>query len=164
MKQLIKTCAIFLFVGLLTSACGNHHKKAQQVVPLQDQPVALDVEVYDPVSDLVWQDVGVRIVQGDVEATGCLCPSPLVDDWFYTDLDGLVYFAPEDLAFADIGFLEDNRGRAIVGSSFDEDEAYVLLEVWAPGLQSVFWEVKVTWDDPVAVISIPFEGFPIPVP
>ncbi|MGE0143368.1 MAG: hypothetical protein AB7I19_17550 [Planctomycetota bacterium] len=121
------------------------------------RPVSIEVQVYDPISGGVWQDVGVRIVQAEQEWSGCLCRSPFVDSFVLTDSSGFAYFSPLDLASYDVGFALDSRGRAVLAPGQFEDEARVLLEVWAPGFASVFVSVDLFWSQPSISIAVPFD-------
>ncbi|MCA8943483.1 MAG: hypothetical protein KDB80_13045 [Planctomycetes bacterium] len=147
-----------LLVALLATACHGH-RRAKLVVDTQPLPrtVAIEVEVYDPVSGFVWQDVSVRIVEAYHEWSGCVCESPWFDDYYYTDSSGLVYLDEYSLAFAEVGFLEDTEQRAIVESGRFEDEAVVTLEISAPTFETVWVDVPVSWDEPIAFVSVPFE-------
>src|SRR5690606_37988288 len=98
-------------------------------------------EVFDPVTNGVWENVGVRIVEAWNEWSDCRCPTTRPDEFLLTDASGLVYFAPEDIAWYDVGFAEDVDGRAVLGPGVHEDEASVLLEVWAEGFAPVFVQV-----------------------
>lgn len=151
MKSLLKISALFALFA--TSACGGHGHSHTPV--LQNRSVLIEVEVYDPISGFVWEDVGVRIVQADQEWTGDIHVNPLVDDWYYTDAFGLILFSAADLALADIGFKESG-GLAVISPDYLEDEATVLLEVSAPGLGTVYQSVDLSWDSPTVFVSIPF--------
>lgn len=109
----------------------THPKSSAVEVP---RDVALQVEVYDPVTNFVWEGVGVRIVEGAMEWSGCTCPNPNQQDWYFTGFFGTVSYDAGDLAEAQIGFMEDAFGRAVLSPHPDEDEAFVLIELAAPGL------------------------------
>ena len=151
MNSLLKISV--LFVLLATSACGGHGHSHTPV--LQNRSVLIEVEVYDPVTNFVWEDVGVRIVQAEQEWTGAIHVNPVVDDWYYTDPYGLILFSAADLAFADIGF-QESGGLAVISPDYLEDEATVLLEVSAPGFGTVYQSVDLSWDSPTVFVSIPF--------
>lgn len=140
---------------LAASACGGT-SHPHDPPPLRDRFVAIEVEVYDKNNpDLVWEDVGVRIVQADQEWSGCICVNPVPDDWYYTDEFGVVFLDAVDLAVADVGFLEDG-GEAVISPDLLEDEVTVLLEISAPGLGTVYRSVELSWDEPSVFVSIPF--------
>ena len=105
-------------LSLLAAGCHGHRHHPPAVAA--DRLVSIEVEVYDPVTNLVWENVAVRIVQADQEWSGCLCVNPVVDDWYFTDRDGLVFFDSLDLAIAEVGFLEDSFGRAVISPHLDE--------------------------------------------
>jgi hypothetical protein len=152
MNRLIVLCAL---LSLLATGChSRHHDRLPPVA--SDRLVSIEVEIYDPVTNFVWENVAVRIVQADQEWSGCICSNPRLDDWYYTDRDGLVLFTAADLGLADVGFLVDGFGRAVLSPARDEDQASVLLEVTAPGLGTVFQEVDLTFDVPDVFVSIPF--------
>ena len=64
--------------------------------------------------------------------------------------------APIDLANARIGFVEDNLGNALLEPELNRDEAWVLVEVSAPGFPTVLMDVPLSWDDNDVFVSIPF--------
>lgn len=140
----------------LLAACHHSSRHGESVRHDKLRPVVIEVEVFDPVTNFVWVDVSVRLVQANQEWSGCICTNPEREDWFLTDELGVVLFTPELIAEADIGFKVDELGQAVIGQDRDEDEAVVLLEVWAKGFNPVLWEVKVTWDEPEVFTSIPF--------
>ena len=152
MNRLLKTSLLFVLLAVASCGGGSHHHHSE---PLQNRFVAIEVEVYDPLSGYVWEDVGVRIVQADQEWSSCICVNPLLDDWYYTDAFGVVFFAAADLAFADVGFQEEG-GEAVISPSPLEDEVTVLLEISAPGLGTVYQSVDLSWDEPSIFISVPF--------
>lgn len=145
----------FLPLALISATCGRHRSRV--VVPV-DPPrlVSILVEVYDPVTDLVWENVSVRIVEAEQEWSQSLHVSPFVD-WYLTDSTGRVLLDEYALAFAEVGFREDASGRAILGSRSFEDEAIVVLEVDALGFSPVVVEVPLSWDQPDVFVEIPFE-------
>ncbi len=118
--------------------------------------VELEIEVYDPFTGGVWEGVGVRVVQADQEWSGCVCVSPYADEFALTDRTGLAYFSPFALAAAQVGFVEDAAGQAILYPGAFENEADVLLEVWAPGFDPVFVEVPLSYGQPYRFVSVPF--------
>ncbi len=144
-----------LLVLLTATACHSGGSREDSIPVYRDRYVSIEVEVYDPQSGYVWEDVAVRIVQSDQEWSGCICVNPIADDWYYTDEFGTILFTEVDLAQADVGFLEDG-GLAVVSPDYDEDEVTVLLEVTAPGLGTVFQSVDLSWDEPDVFVSIPF--------
>ena len=152
MRHAALVCA--LLAPLAAAGCGSHHDDGAPV--FLDHLASLEVEVFDPITGFVWENVGVRIVEVEHEWSGCLCPNPIKDDWFFTDEFGTVFFDSEDLGATDIGFLLDSHGRAVMSPDELEDEAIVLLEVFAPGFGSVFQEVDLSWDEPRVFVSIPF--------
>ena len=113
--------------------------------------------MYDPQTNFVWENVGVRLVEADQEWSGRICSNPDREDWYYTDTFGTVLFSPKDIADADIGFRVDELERAVISQHRDEDQAIVLLEVWSKGFRPVLWEVKLTYDKNDVFVSIPFE-------
>ena len=142
-----------LLLPLLVAACGGGHSH----VGRSESPrlVSILVEVYDPNTNLVWENVSVRVVESDQEWSGCTCVSPYLD-WYLTGPDGRVLLDEYVLADADVGFLEDSAGRAVLTSRFDEDEALVVLEIDAIGFAPVFVEVPLSWDEPDVFVEVPF--------
>jgi hypothetical protein len=143
-----------LLLSLLVAACGGggHSHGGQSESP---RLVSILVEVYDPGTNLVWENVSVRIVEADQEWSGCTCVSPYLD-WYLTGPDGRVWLDEYLLADADVGFLEDRDGRAVLDPSFDQDEALVVLEIDAIGFAPVFVEVLINWDEPDVFVEVPF--------
>jgi hypothetical protein len=113
------------------------------------------VEVYDPVTNWVWENVGVRVVQAEQEWSLCTCVSPFAT-WYLTDSSGQVLLDEHLLAAAEVGFVEDGAGRAMIGPRSFEDQATVLLEVSAGGYTPVFVEVELRWDTPDVFVAVPF--------
>ncbi|HEX5050609.1 MAG TPA: hypothetical protein VFZ65_02445 [Planctomycetota bacterium] len=136
----------------------DHHHHSDSTPPVAEPPrlVSILVEVYDPVTNYVWENVSVRIVEADQEWSGCTCTSP-TEDWFLTDSFGRVLFDEFLLADAEVGFLEDTDGRAILGSGTGEDEATVVLEVDALGFTPVIVEVPLRWTEPDVFVEVPFQ-------
>ena len=60
------------------------------------------------------------------------------------------------LGDADVGFVEDAFGAAVLGSGFSEDEALVVLEIDAFGFSPVIVEVPLSWDQPDVFVEVPF--------
>ena len=157
MKRLYALLPVLL---VSVAACSSRTKEtvivqAPAVIKVERR-AGLDIEVYDPVTGYIWEDVGVRIVEASHEWSGCICPTPLVDDFYYTDTQGLVLFDSVDLAHASVGFQLDPNGHAVMFPHEEEDEAIVVVEIWAPGMTSVFYEIDISWDDPFPVISLEF--------
>lgn len=138
----------------LAVACAPEHHDAHVVVP-SPRPVSIQVEVYDPVTNYVWENVAVRVMEADQEWSGLTYTSPYVD-WYLTDRDGLVYFDEYMLADATVGFPEDPHGAAMIGPRSFEDEASVWLEVAADGFTPVLVEVQLSWDQADVFVSVPF--------
>ena len=151
MNRLLKIT--LLPVLLAAASCGGSHHHHPPV--LTERLAAIEVEVYDPLTGYVWEDVGVRVVQADQEWSGCVCVNPVVDDWYYTDAFGTVLFGAVDLAVADVGF-QETAGEAVISPDPLEDEVTVLLEISAPGMGSVFQAVDLNWDAPTNFVSVPF--------
>jgi hypothetical protein len=121
----------------------------------QPRLVSVLVEVYDPVTNLAWEDVSVRIVASDQEWSGCTCQSPY-NDWFLTDSAGRVLLDEYLLAGAEVGFIEDSTGAAVLPPEFDQDEATLVLEIDAVGFSPVIVEVPISWADPDVFVEVPF--------
>lgn len=147
-----------LFLALLVTACHGR-RRATVVVQSQPQPrtVSIEVEVYDPHSGFVWQDVGVRVVEAYNEWSECVCENPFFDDYYYTDSTGLVFLSEYDLALAEVGFIEDASQRALLQPGGLEDEAVVTLEISAPTFKTVYVDVPLSWDEPNVFVSVPFD-------
>jgi hypothetical protein len=144
--------------ALLTlAACGHGHRHVHAAPPPPPEPrlVSILVEVYDPVTNFVWENVSVRLVEADQEWSQCTCVSPFLD-WRLTDGAGRVYFDEYDLAAAQLGFQHDGAGRALVGPYGYEDEATVWLEVDAVGFSPVIVPVRLSWNTPDVFVEIPF--------
>jgi hypothetical protein len=154
--RLVVALAALAVLGCLATAC--HHGHGRDPARLgKDRPVTIEVEVYDPETNYVWENVGVRLVQAEQEWSSCICANPDRNDWYYTDEFGTVVFNPKRIANAEIGFKVDELGRAVISEHPAEDEAYVLIEVWAEGFTPVLREVKVTYKKNDVFLSIPFQ-------
>ncbi|MCA8963685.1 MAG: hypothetical protein H6838_13745 [Planctomycetes bacterium] len=147
---------LFLIAPLLLAACGHTHNEGHVHTPPPPRLVSILVEVYDPVTNFVWENVSVRIVEADQEWSQCTCTNPY-EDWFLTDSSGRVYFDEYELARAQVGFLEDGAGRAILAPASYEDQATVVLEIDALGFSPVIVEVPLSWDTPDVFVEVPFE-------
>jgi hypothetical protein len=149
-----KTMRRMLTAGLLLlAACSDccdddHHEPPPRLVSIL-------VEVYDPVTNFVWENVDVTILEADQEWSGGTYVSPYLDTYL-TDATGRVLLDEYALAFAEIGFLEDADGRAVIYPGKFEDEATVVLEISAVGFMSVIVEVPVSWDEPDVFVEVPF--------
>ncbi|MGE3175355.1 MAG: hypothetical protein AB7O97_22210 [Planctomycetota bacterium] len=120
------------------------------------RPVSILVEVYHPVTDEVWENVGVRVVEAYQEWSDCTCVSPY-DDWYLTDFTGQVLIDEFVLADAAVGFVEDRHGGAVLGSRSFENSAMVTLQIDALGHDTVFVDVPLTFDQPDVFVAVPFE-------
>ncbi len=142
------------FVSVLAGCCCDDDDDYSP--PPDPRLVSILVEVYDPVTNLVWENVSVRIVEADQEWSGCTCVSPYVD-WYLTDATGRVLLDEYLLARAGVGFLTDYAGRAVLSPLTSEDQATVVLEVDAVGFTPVFVEVPLTWEVPDVFVEVPFQ-------
>ncbi len=143
-------------LSLLSVGCGRQGgSSSSNVQPAPARLVSILVEVYDPVTNFVWEGVSVRIVEADQEWYGGTFASPY-QDWFLTDVNGRVLFDEDLLAGARVGFLEDDNGRAVLGPAANEDEATVLLEIDAVGFTPVFVQVPLQWNTPDVFVQVPF--------
>lgn len=151
------TTALLLCVLLLAS-CSDSVAASTSTVPVarRTRPVSILVEVYDPVTNWVWQDVGVRVVEADQEWSGCTWVSPH-EDWYLTDASGVVLLDEYVLAAAEVGFPLAPCGCAVLGSLAHEDEAVVVLEVHAPGFVPVFVAVGLSYAEPDVFVAVPFQ-------
>lgn len=140
---------------LLLGACGGHHDHPAPPPVALPRPVSILVEVYDPITNLVWENVSVRVVEADQEWSRCTCSSPY-QDWYLTDANGQVLLNEYVLATAAVGFQEDGAGRAMLGPNYDEDQATVVLEIDALGFTPVIVEVPLRWDQPDVFVEVPF--------
>ena len=143
-----------LLLVLLLTAC-NSGRRSNAIVVQPARLVSVLVEVYDPITNLAWENVSVRIVEADQEWSGCTCVSPYLD-WFLTDGSGRVLLDEYRLADAEVGFLEESSGAAILEPGLNDDEALVVLEIDAVGFAPVIVEVPVSWADPDVFVEVPF--------
>ena len=66
MRHITLTCA--LLTSLVASSCGGGHGGhggPNNPVVLSDRLTSIEVEVYDPITGFVWENVGVRIVEAE---------------------------------------------------------------------------------------------------
>jgi hypothetical protein len=120
-------------------------------------PVSIEVEVYEPSTNRVWVNVGVRIVDAYNEWSDDWHTNPNPQDWRYTDDTGVARFSAHAIADANVGFKEDGYGQAVLDAEPENDEATVTLEIWAPGHEAVIVRVDLCWCYPYAWISVPFQ-------
>jgi hypothetical protein len=154
-----RSAVAFPLLLLAVTACHDDHHDHVVVQPPEPRPVSILVEVYDPATNLVWQDVSVRIVEADQEWSGCTCVSPYVD-WYLTDANGRVFLDEYLIAAAQVGFVEDDNGRAQLRPESWGDEALVVLEIDALGFTSRIVEVPLRWDTPDVFVEVPFQPDP----
>jgi hypothetical protein len=145
----------FVLPLLLAAACGRRHHHDHEFHEDDARLVSIEVEVYDPVTNLVWENVLVRVVEADQEWCGCTYENPNVT-WYVTDDTGRVFLDEWILADAQVGFLEDRDGRAILEPFREEDEAVVVLEIDGEGFAPVIVEVPLRWDRPDVFVEVPF--------
>ena len=143
-----------LLLVLLLAACDSG-RRSNAIVVQPARLVSVLVEVYDPITNLAWENVSVRIVEADQEWSSCTCVSPYLD-WFLTDGSGRVLLDEYRLADAEVGFLEESSGAAILEPGLNDDEALVVLEIDAVGFAPVIVEVPVSWADADVVVEVPF--------
>ena len=131
---------------------GNSHANLREPDP---RPVSILVEVYDPITNLVWENVSVRVVESYQEHADVWIPSPY-QDWYLTDASGRVLLDEYILAYAEVGFVEDATGRALLRANGFQDDATVTLESDALGFTPVLVDVPVRWDQPDVFVEVPF--------
>jgi hypothetical protein len=146
----------FVLPLLLAAACGHRHHHDPEFHEDDARLVSIEVEVYDPVTNLVWENVLVRVVEAEQEWCGCTYENPNVV-WYVTDDTGRVFLDEFILADSQVGFLEDHHGRAILEPFVDENEAVVLLEIDAEGFFPVIVEVPLRWSNPDVFVEVPFD-------
>ena len=144
-----------MLLPLALGACGGSDRPPVARPLPSPRAVSILVEVFDPATNFVWENVGVRVVEADQEWSQCTCTSPHMH-WFKTDSAGQVLLDESILAAAEVGFVEDANGNAILGPRSFEDQATVVLEIDAPGFTPVFVEVDLSWDVPDVFVSVPF--------
>lgn len=74
--------------------CGCYYEPVPELV-------TVEVEVYDPVTNLVWENVGVRIVSAWQEWANATYTNPVVV-YELTDQTGVVFLDSYDLAVANV--------------------------------------------------------------
>ena len=148
------TISFAMICSLAVAGCSHGHHDNTTTV-FYDRLTSLEVEVYDPLSNYVWENMAVRVVQVEHEWSGFVVVNPIVDDWFYTDSFGVVFFGSDLLGASGFGFLTDTFGRAVMSPDIFEDEAIVLLEIF-DGFGSLFYEVDMTWDNPRVLAQVAF--------
>jgi hypothetical protein len=148
-----------LGLSVLAAACDCHDHcddcNVNSSPPPEAHPVSILVEVFDPVTNLVWENVSVRVAQADQEWCGCTFVST-VPQSFLTDNTGRVLLDEFDLADVQVGFQQDAVGRAQLAPFFDADQALVVIEVFAVGFTAVVVSVPLRWDDPDVFVRVPF--------
>ena len=153
--QRLPAAVLVLALATATACSDHHHHDSGGVHIPAPRPVSILVEVYDPITNFVWENVSVRVAEADQEWSQCTCVSP-IEDWHLTNSSGQVLLDEFELAFAGVGFLESPQGRAVIGSRSFEDEATVVLEVDAIGFSPVFFEVPLSFAVPDVFVQVPF--------
>jgi hypothetical protein len=145
---------VSLFALLVLVACDCDDPPPPP--PPAPRPVSILVEVFDPVTNFVWENVAVRIVEADQEWSNCTCVSPRAD-YYLTDVNGQVLLDEVLLAHAEVGFRLDGTGRAaLIWPGAHEDDATVVIEVSAEGFTAVVVEVPLSWSTPDMFVEVPF--------
>ncbi|HZN41177.1 MAG TPA: hypothetical protein VFD82_20395 [Planctomycetota bacterium] len=147
--------ALWLVPLLLLSACWDDDWDDCDHCDDQPRLVSIEIEVYDPVTQFVWEGVTVRIVEADQEWSGLTHVSPYQIS-LITDSTGRVFFDEFALADASIGFVEDADGRAVLGDDAFEDEARVMFEISAEGHTPVTLFVPLSWHVSDVFVAVPF--------
>lgn len=151
----MRTLPLF-FPLLFLAACGGGGGGERVIVrPADPRLVSILVEVYDPVTNYVWEGVSVRVVESDQEWSGCTCSSPY-EDWYLTGADGRVLIDEFALGYAEVGFQVDVDGRALLLPNRDQDQATVVLEIDAVGFMPKIVEVPLSWNQPDVFVEVPF--------
>ena len=154
--QRLPAAVLGLVLFAAATACSDHHHhdsgSVQNPAP---RPVSILVEVFDPITNFVWENVSVRVAEADQEWSGSTHISP-IEDWHLTASTGQVQFDEFEIAFANVGFLEDGHGRAMLGPRSFEDEATVVIEVDAIGFTPKFFEIPLSWNQPDVFVQVPF--------
>ncbi len=152
-------CSVAASPGLIlllsTFACSGGHGHGPASVQVV-RPVSILVEVFDPTTNFVWENVSVRVVEAEQEWSQCTCVSPF-EDWFLTDTTGQVLFDEFTLAAEQVGFVQDGAGAAVLGSRRFEDQATVTLEIDAVGFSPVFIDVPLSYGQPDVFVQVPFQ-------
>ena len=139
----------------LSSGCGGHRTPAK--IKIYPRPVSLQVEVYDPATNLVWEGLGVSVIEADHEWSGCRCSSAK-DVVVYSDRSGTAFFSSALLGDIEVGFQEDGYARAVLGPGRDEDQVVLTIEVGDPTLGYVYFDIPIDFSDPEVFVSVPFAG------
>ena len=105
--QLLRS--LFLLGAGGCAYCGDDDDHSQAPPAEPDRLVSILVEVYDPVTNFVWENVSVRVVSAEQEWSASNVVSPYVD-WYLTDSTGRVWLDENVLAFSEVGFLLDGSG------------------------------------------------------
>lgn len=147
--------AVSSCLAVLLSACGGGGGRRATVQVPPPRPVSILVEVYDPVTNFVWQDVSVRVVESYQEWAAVTFPSPYADIYL-TDAVGRVFLDEYELAYVEVGFVKDANDRALLSSDLSQDEAVVTLEISGDGFVPVYVDVPLSWNQPDVFVEVPF--------
>ncbi len=143
---------IGLFSTLLfATACSSGRRDLNR----SSRPVSIEIEVYDPDTNFVWENIEVRVIESQQEWSGRTLSNPS-QDFYLTDRDGLVFLDEFELAINDVGFLEDPDGFALLRGERDADEAVVTVEIYADGFVPVLVDIDLSWFEPDVFVAIPF--------
>jgi hypothetical protein len=140
---------------LALAACSS--KTTVVTPPPEPRLVSIEVEVYDPLTDLVWEGVAVRLVEAWTEWSDLVVQNPDPVPWNYTDQTGIAFFTAADVGHSRLGFVEDDLARAVLEPDLAADQAVVLIELSAEGFRPLYFEVELDWDNPAVFVSVPFE-------
>ncbi|MCA8968976.1 MAG: hypothetical protein KDC95_04310 [Planctomycetes bacterium] len=120
------------------------------------KPVSLSITVVDS-KNAVWQGLTVRILEAWNEWSDDYRQGK--DPWatMRTDDRGLAYFDSEDIASADLGFLESPDGIAVLYDDPWRNEAVFIVEVGDDTLGWIEVEIPVRYPSTHLDVEIEFE-------
>ncbi|HMQ23782.1 MAG TPA: hypothetical protein PKE00_14915 [Planctomycetota bacterium] len=134
---------------LLLGACHRWHDH-------DCKPVSLSITVVDS-KNAVWQGMTVRLLEAWNEWSDDRRQGK--DPWatLKTDDRGVVYFNSEDIASAELGFLEEPKGIAVLHSDRWRNEAVFTVEVGDDTLGWIEVEIPVRFPATHLDVEIEFE-------
>lgn len=138
---------------LLTAILASCHS-GEEWPP--SKAVGLTAEVRDGTSGGLLSGAKITLVEVEHEWSACVCKSPF-DVFGITDQTGQVRFEPEDFAAAEVGFLEDGHGRAVLQGHPNKDEAIVVLVVTRTGYRDELVKILLSNAQPdrLAIVMLP---------
>ena len=156
-NQAIIISALLLALGSVSFGCGSGGGMGREShTPEHLAFISIDIVASDPLG-LSIEGVEVQIIGGWQESNDLSYHAPTPAYRGFTNSLGFVTFEAEDLAAAQVGFIEDEDGRAVLLHEFTENEAIVTLRIGAVSLGWIEVDVHVSHAEAHAHVFIEFD-------